>query len=99
VRRIRRLAAERRVQFTLKALRELAALELGLDAEDACDILAGVKQADLADRIQSEVTGEWMYVFKTRVESIVVYLKVVLRSDCLVISFHEDEDGSGEEGT
>ena len=97
VRRIRGLAADRRVQFTLKALRELAALELGLDAEDACDILADLKQADLVGRIQSEVTGEWMYVFKPRVEGIVVYLKVILRNQCLVGSFHEDEGAPVEE--
>lgn len=99
LRRIRRLAVARRVQFTLKTLRELAALELGLDAEDACEVLAGLKQADLVERIQSEVTGEWMYVFKPRVEGIVVYLKVILRSDCLVVSFHEDEEAPFEEET
>jgi len=99
LRRIRRLAVARRVQFTLKALRELAALELGLDAEDACEVLAGLKQADLVERIHSEVTGEWMYVFKPRIEGIVVYLKVILRSDCLVVSFHEDEEAPFEEET
>ena len=99
LRRIRRLAVARRVQFTFKALRELAALELGLDAEDACEVLAGLKQADLVERIHSEVTGEWMYVFKPRIEGIVVYLKVILRSDCLVVSFHEDEEAPFEEET
>ena len=61
LRRIHAQAGQGRVRFTLKALRELAALGAGLDAQDACDILA------------------------------VVYLKVVVRTECVVVSFHEDE--------
>jgi hypothetical protein len=38
-----------------------------------------------------------MYVFKPSVGGIVVYVKVVLRSDCVVISFHEEEDHSDED--
>ena len=97
LRRIRQLAAERKVRFTLKALRELASLELALDPEDACDVLERLTLGDLAERIRSKVTGEWMYVFKPRIEGIVVYLKVILRSDCLVVSFHEDEEAPVEE--
>lgn len=97
LRRVRRLAAERRVQFTLKALRELAGLDLGLDAEDACNVLAALRRVDLVSRIQSEVTGEWMYVFKPRVEDVVLYLKLILRDECLLVSLHEDEEAPGEE--
>jgi len=32
-----------------------------------------------------------MYVFKPVVAGMVVYLKVVVRDECLVVSFHEDE--------
>jgi hypothetical protein len=42
LRRIHRLAAEGRVSMTLKALRELVLLELGLDEQDACDVLASL---------------------------------------------------------
>jgi len=97
LRQIRQWAIERRVRSTLKALGELASLDLGLDVDDACDILAGVTQVDLATRIQSNVTGEWMYVFKPRVEAYVLSLKVILRDDCLVVSFHEDEDSDSED--
>ena len=38
-----------------------------------------------------------MYVFKPQVGASVFYVKVTLRSDCLVISFHEDEDGEDDE--
>jgi hypothetical protein len=37
-----------------------------------------------------------MYVFKPSIGGIVVYVKVVLRADCVVISFHEEE-GSDED--
>ena len=71
--RIRELAAQRKVRFTLKALRELAALDVGLDQEDACGVLM-----DLA--------------FKPTAAGTVVYVKVVLRHDCVVISFHDEGD-------
>ena len=90
LRQIRRLAIAREVWFTLKALRELA--EIGLDEEDACDILASLTNADSLGRRKSAKTGEWMYVFKPQVAGIVLYVKVIVRDNCIVISFHEDED-------
>jgi hypothetical protein len=92
VRRIRRLAAAGKVRFTLKALRELAALEVGLDEEDACAVLAGLKASDSAGRLRSEATGEWLYVFMPKVAGDTLYVKVLVRTDCLVISFHEQVD-------
>ena len=89
--RIRELAARGHVRFTLKAIRELAALGLGLDVQDFCDVLVRLTTADFVKRIQSDVTGEWMYVFKPAVAGTVVYLKVVVRSACVVVSFHEDQ--------
>lgn len=32
-----------------------------------------------------------MYVFKPPVDETVVYVKVILRGDCVVISFHEEK--------
>jgi hypothetical protein len=86
------LAGERKVRFTLKAFQELTRLDMGLDEEDACDILARLTRGDLVGRLVSERTGEWMYVFRPSVVETVVYVKVVLRADCVVISFHEEED-------
>lgn len=97
LRRIHELAGQRRVRFTLKAARELAALSAGLDAQDACDVLASLTADDFAKRFESEHNGEWMYVFKPLVIGTVVYLKVMLRAECLVVSFHEDEGESDEE--
>jgi Motility quorum-sensing regulator, toxin of MqsA len=97
LRRIHDLAGRGQVRFTLKAARELAALGAGMDAQDACDVLAALRAEDFAKRFESEHTGEWMYVFKPAVAGTVVYLKLVLRAECLVVSFHEDEGESDEE--
>jgi hypothetical protein len=85
------------VRLTLKAVRELAALGAGLDVQDACHVLVALTVGDFADRFESEHTGEWMYVFKPSVAGMLVYLKLVLRADCLVVSFHEDEGETNED--
>jgi hypothetical protein len=90
--RIHALAAEQKVVFTYKALRELALLDAGLDAEDAIDVLRQLSAADSTGRTASRLTGEWLYVFKPRVAETVLYVKLILRADCVVVSFHEDVD-------
>jgi hypothetical protein len=95
--RIREFAAARKVLFTLKARRELASLELGLDEEDACDVLANLTAEEAAGRLESATTGEWMYLFKPLLAKTVLYIKLILRNDCIVVSFHEDEGGGHEE--
>jgi hypothetical protein len=95
LRHIHELASRGRVQFTLKALRELAGLGAGLDVQDACDLLAALTVDDFATRLESEATGEWMYIFKPAVAGTIVYVKLVVRTACVVVSFHEDE-GEGE---
>jgi hypothetical protein len=95
LRRIHTLAADQRVQFTLKALREMAVL--GLDAVDACEILEGLKGEDFVKELVSDATGERMHVFKPHVGGTLVYVKLILRDDCVVVSFHEDEDEYDEE--
>jgi hypothetical protein len=97
LRQIRTLAAQRNVRFTLKAFQELARLGMGLDEQDACDVLAKLTPSDLVRRLVSEKTGEWMYVFKPSIGEMVLYVKVILRSDCVVISFHEEEDSDEDE--
>lgn len=87
---IRSLAAERRVSFTLKARRELAELGTGLDEEDACELLVALTAQDSVGRLRSRATGEWMYIFKPALDDKVLYLKIILRGDCIVVSFHED---------
>jgi hypothetical protein len=97
LRRIHELVGRGQVRFTLKAIRELAALGAGLDAQDGCDVLVGLTADKFAQRLKSESTGEWMYVFKSSVASTTVYVKLILRAEGLVVSFHEDEGESDEE--
>jgi len=70
---------------------------LGLSPEDVRDVIAGLGADDSAGRLASETTGEWMYVFKPDVGGQIIYVKLVLRGDCVVVSFHEDEGGGHEE--
>ncbi len=93
--RVRALDSREKVRFTFKALRELAAL--GLDGQDARETLEGLRVADFARRLASGSTGEWMYVFKPRVGETTIHLKLILREDCVVVSFHEDENGNEED--
>lgn len=96
LKRIRALSASRRVRFTHKARGELAQLGLGLDQVDALDVLANLKASDYIAREISERTGEWMYVFMPEVAGMALYLKLILRGECVVISFHEqgeEDDG------
>lgn len=88
--RIRDLATRDRVRLTMKALEELEVLEFV--EEDACAVVARLERHDFSDRLVSERTGEWMYVFKPQVDETVIYVKLVLRSECVMISFHEDND-------
>jgi hypothetical protein len=37
-------------------------------------------------------------VFKPQVGGIAMYLKLILRDGCLLVSFHEDEDRDEQEG-
>jgi hypothetical protein len=85
------LAEERQVRLTHNALQELARLGLGLDEDDACAIIAGLGSSDFIQRIISEHTGEWMYVFKPVTDGMSLYVKLAIRGECIVISFHEDE--------
>ena len=97
LRQIRGLAAQRKVRFTLKAFQELGRLGMGLDEDAACDVLANLTRSDMVGRLISEKTGEWMYVCKPSVVGVVIYLKVVVRGDCVVISFHEEEESDEDE--
>ena len=40
--------------------------------------------------MKSSARGEWMYVFKPALGDKLLYVKIILRSDCVVVSFHED---------
>jgi len=90
-------AARGRVRFTDKARRELKALGLGLDEIDGAAIVGDLTAQDFFRRLVSDVSGEWMYEFKPEVCGLLLYIKVVLREHCAVVSFHEDEEEHDED--
>lgn len=95
--RIHRLTAEGRVRFTEKAFEELRALPLGFSTEDAYHVLENLTASECAGRLVSRETGEWLYVFRPRIVETVLYVKVRLREDCVVISFHGEGDGDDQD--
>jgi Motility quorum-sensing regulator, toxin of MqsA len=95
--RVHKLAEVGKVRVTVKALAEVRGLGLGLGVTDVIDVLIGLTPADSAGRVRSSVSSEWLYVFKPTVAETVLYVKVVLRNDCVVVSFHKDEPD--EEGS
>jgi hypothetical protein len=93
--RIHKLARADNVRLTVKALAEVRGLGLGV--ADVIDVLIALTPNDSRGRVRSSVSSEWLYVFKPTVAETVLYVKVVLRNDCVVVSFHRDE--SDEEGS
>lgn len=92
LRRIHALAGSGAVRLTFKTETELVVL--GLSLEDVREVLLGLRFSDSAGRLASETTGEWMYVFKPRFDGETVYIKILLRETCVVVSFHEEDAGS-----
>jgi hypothetical protein len=80
--------------ITLKARRELASLQFGFDEQDACDVLANLSAEDFRHTAELARDGRMASVFKPQLAGMVLYVKLILRSDCVVISFHEDEPSS-----
>jgi len=95
LKRIHELAAEGRYRLTYKAQWEAASL--GFAPEDVQDILGCLGTSDSAGRVASRTTGESMHVFKPCVGGQVLYVKLIVRDGCVVVSFHEDEGGGDEE--
>jgi hypothetical protein len=89
--RIHELAKAGRVRLTVKAVAEVRGLGLGLAVADVIDVLIALTRNDSSGRVRSSVTAEWLYVFKPTFAETVLYVKVVLRHDCVVVSFHRDE--------
>jgi len=95
--RIHRLAAEGKVRFTEKALRELEALDLGLNEHDGAEVVIGLTARECAGRVFSPETAEWLYVFRPPLAGSALYVKLVLRASCVVISFHRELEDENED--
>lgn len=90
--RVRQLAEQGCVIFTRKAYRELTTFEEPLTETDALDVVATLTEQDFIERIKSRATSEQMYVFKPRLGATVIYVKLLIRDNCIIISFHEDTE-------
>ncbi len=64
---------------------------MGLDETDVIRILQGLTLSDFKEKKKSKITKEWLYVFVFSIESCPIYMKLILRTHCLILSFHEDE--------
>lgn len=87
--RIATLAKAGAVQLTGKAVGEAAALEPPADIDDVIVILLGLKTADFAQQLVSNATHEPLWVFVPTTEFGELYIKVAIRTHCVVISFHQ----------
>jgi hypothetical protein len=94
---IHEAAASGQVEFTLKAQDEIENLGLWLDLEFAAEILKELAEHEFVERVRSKKAGEWLYVFKPEVFEVVLYVKIAVRFQCVVISFHRDRDGQEDE--
>jgi hypothetical protein len=90
LRRLHELVSLDRVVLTQKALEELDELPELFERSDVLAVLANLTREDCAQRTVSKRTQEWLYIFKASRLGLHLYIKVVLREDCMVIPFHED---------
>jgi hypothetical protein len=95
LRRIRELAASGRVGFTDKASWE--AQRLGLSRDDVVQILGTLTAGDGPTRLRSDARHERLYCFRPTLAGLRLYLKVAIRTSCVVISCHEDQAEAPEE--
>lgn len=92
INRIHGLAAAGHVIFTAKAQQELDDLDFDFDLDDAAEVVSELTSDDFYSRIRSTFQNEWMYVFKPEVFDVILYVKLVIRDRCIVVSFHNDAD-------
>lgn len=90
LRRMRDLAIAGRVIFTTKALLELSNLSVPLHIGEVHRLIANLTRDDFLHRRVSIRSGEILYAFLVQIEGCSLYLKLVLREDCVVISCHDD---------
>lgn len=68
----------------------MAALEPPAHPDDVMETLEQLGPEDWVGRLTSHSTGEALYVFKPMTLFGLLYVKVVIRNNCVVVSFHEE---------
>src|SRR5690242_16470901 len=87
--KLRHLQAAARFPLPIRLLESSPSFIL-VDETDVCHLLLDLKISDFKERKHSNITDEWLYIFLISVEDCQIYLKLILRNNCLIISFHED---------
>ena len=90
--RIRRLTAAGKIRFTSKAVHEITVLGIPLTEQDCRIVVMSLSFEEFDTRVRSSVSTEWLYVFRPCVLGMPLYVKVALRDECVVVSFHEEEN-------
>ena len=97
---VHRNARRGSVRVTYKALQEMAALEPSIAPDEALQLLEELDRASFRHRLRSIRSGEWLYVFRAPWCAELLYIKLLLRADCTIVSFHpEASDDELEEDT
>lgn len=88
---VKRLIAEDRVSFTMTAVASGA--EMGFAAEEMLDIVSSLKAKDLHKSMTSHADHKiWHDVYHADTERGVVYLKLTVVEELLIISFKEKDE-------
>lgn len=87
---VNQVPCPRYARTALERIEELAALEPPAHPDDVTETLEQLEPEDWVGRLISKPTGEPMYVSKPLTLFGLLYVKVVLRNDCVVVSFHEE---------
>ena len=88
---VRRLIAEGRVSFTMTALAGGAAI--GFTSEEMLDVVSGLTGRNLYKSMTSHADHKvWHDVYHADTERGVVYLKLTVINELLVISFKEKDE-------
>lgn len=70
--------------------------ELGLHLSDAVELLTSLRARQSRGRVWSSATNEWLLIFEIAAAGVPLYLKIILRACCVVVSLHEDEPPEDE---
>lgn len=88
---VKRLIAEGNVSFTMTAGAGGAAM--GFTSEEMLDVVSGLKTKDLYKSMTSHADHKvWHDVYHAETESGVVYLKLAVVEELLIISFKEKDE-------
>ena len=88
---VRRLIAEGRVSFTMSAVAGGAAM--GLAAEGMQDVVSGLSNRNLYKSMTSHADHKnWHDVYHADTDRGVVYLKLTVVEDLLIVSFKEKDE-------